>query len=504
MSLSFFRGLRATAGAGEPSRRDMLTSATALVAATLIRDRLAAAPDPAPARGKRVLVIGAGFAGLACADELAFAGYEVTVVEARDRVGGRVKSNTTLIRNQTLEEGGELVGPNQPVWGAYRKRFRFEFVKMESKDIDVIELGGKAKTKKEAVALFNQMNDAFGKLNDLAEPIPAYTPWEYERAKQLDRQSLGDWIEGLDEKTASKECKACMSVQFTAINGVPPAWQSLLMVLAIIKGAGVQKFWDETDTMHVRGGCQQLAEQLGKSLVARGGKVVTKCPVRSVRVLKDKVLVAFADGKEESWDDVVLTAPPSVWSKIAFFPALPAGLVTPFADNVKYLAVCDGQPWKAIDRQANAMSDGSVQLTWETTDGQVKGGEHAVVAITGGPAAEVCRSWAKAREGTVEEEYTKVLDGFWPGFAKARVKGKGKIYDWLSDPYSRGSYSCPAPGQVTVAGPLLAKGVGGRLHFAGEHCCYAFLGWMEGALSSGVRLAARLCERDGLVKPLAK
>lgn len=503
MSLSFFRQLRAIADPNGVSRRDVLFSTGAALGGLLLQNRLAAAPEPSEEpKGKRVLVIGAGFAGLACADELAFAGYRVTVVEARDRIGGRVKSNTTLIKNQTLEEGGELVGPNQPIWNAYRKRFGFEFVKMESKDVDVIELGGKPKTKKEAVELYNQMNAAFGKLNDLAEPVPAYAPWEDDRAKELDRQSLGDWIEGLDEKVASKECKRCMSVQFTAINGVPPAWQSLLMVLAIIKGAGVQGFWEETDTMHVKGGCQQLADKLEKSLVAQGGKVITKCPVRSVRVLKDKVLVTLASGKEETWDDVVLTAPPSVWGKIAFFPALPAGLVTPFADNVKYLAVCDGQPWEGIDRQANAMSDGNVQLTWETTEGQVKGGEHAVVAITGGSEADVCRSWAKA--GTVEAEYTKALDKFWPGFAKVSVKGKGKIYDWLSDPYSRGSYSCPAPSQVTVAGPLLAKGIGGRLHFAGEHCCYAFLGWMEGALSSGVRLAARLCERDGLLKPLAK
>jgi monoamine oxidase len=50
---------------------------------------------------------------------------------------------------------------------------------------------------------------------------------------------------------------------------------------------------------------------------------------------------------------------------------------------------------------------------------------------------------------------------------------------------------------------LLAEGIGGRLHFAGEHCCYAFTGWMEGALSSGVRLAHTLCERDGVEKKVS-
>jgi monoamine oxidase len=140
-----------------------------------------------------------------------------------------------------------------------------------------------------------------------------------------------------------------------------------------------------------------------------------------------------------------------------------------------------------------------VQLTWETTAGQGDDGEHAVVAISGGTAADECRSWAPDK---LDAQYKAALDRFWPGYAKAHLRGE--LYDWLADPYSRGSYSVAAPGQVTVAGPLLTRGVGGRLHFAGEHCCFAFLGWMEGALSSGVRVARKIAERDGLVVPAAR
>jgi monoamine oxidase len=48
-------------------------------------------------------------------------------------------------------------------------------------------------------------------------------------------------------------------------------------------------------------------------------------------------------------------------------------------------------------------------------------------------------------------------------------------------------------------GPTLHKGIG-RLHFAGEHCCYKFVGYMEGALNSGASLAKRIAARDGLLK----
>ena len=75
---------------------------------------------------------------------------------------------------------------------------------------------------------------------------------------------------------------------------------------------------------------------------------------------------------------------------------------------------------------------------------------------------------------------------------------KTQFIDWRNDPLARGTYSFPAPGQVTTIGPLLDAGLG-RIHFAGEHCCPAFVGYMEGALQSGVRQAQQLAKRDGVV-----
>ena len=71
--------------------------------------------------------------------------------------------------------------------------------------------------------------------------------------------------------------------------------------------------------------------------------------------------------------------------------------------------------------------------------------------------------------------------------------------DWQADMWTLAGYSFPAPGQITTIGPRLRKGLG-RLHFAGEHCCYGFVGYMEGALNSGVTLAKRLAIRDGVLK----
>ncbi len=497
MTQSFLHQLqRFATGKPKPSRREVLTAALAASSGVLLHDQLCAAPE---AKGPRVVIIGAGLSGLASADELAYLGYRVTVVEARNRLGGRVESRTDLVQNKVVEAGGELVGPNQPTWMAYGKRFNLRFLELPDSPTDVIELDGRVLQQAAARALHREMRAGFRNMNREARPVPAFTPWETPGANQLDSQSLADWI---IRQKVSNECKIAMAIQFTAINGIVPAWQSLLGVLAIVKGGGLDKFWDETDTLHVERGCQQLATRLAESLRRRAGNDAVRLdkPVRAVRIRQAGVTVELRDGTTMEADDVVLTAPPSVWSKIDFMPALPAGLVTPLADNVKYLAVTNGRPWADAKRSVNALSNGPVQLTWETTAGQGQKGQHAIVAISGGPAADRCRSWAAANQ--LDRRYREALDRFWPGFANASVQGR--LYDWLGDPYSRGSYSFPAPGQVTVAGPLLMRGIERRLHFAGEHCCYAFTGWMEGALSSGVRLARRLAERDGLVKPIAR
>jgi monoamine oxidase len=494
MSLSFLHQLRALAGYPDvPSRREVLAAALVASGGLFLPECMAAAP-PAKRKGSRVIVLGAGLAGLACADELAYAGYDVTVVEARDRLGGRVVSRTDLVRDKIVEGGGELVGPNQPTWVAYAKRFGLKFLPMPESPTDVIELNGKVLDRGRARALYQEMRAGLRRLNTAADPVPAYTPWEMPKAAGLDRQSLADWF---SSQKVSTDCKLAMAVQFTAINGIVPAWQSLLGVLAIVKGGGLDRFWDETDTCHVQGGCQQLAQRLAGSLHWRAGagRVRLGQPVRAVRLRKESVAVELHNRTVLEADDVVVTLPPSVWNKVAFEPTLPPGLLTPLADNVKYLAVTNGRPWAEARRSVNALSNGDVQLTWETTAGQGDKGEHAVVAISGGPAADVCRSGTPKQ---IDDRYRAALERFWRGFARAWVRGR--LYDWLGDPYSRGSYSFPAPGQVTVAGPLLARGIGGRIHFAGEHCCYAFTGWMEGALSSGVRLASRLAERDGLVR----
>lgn len=442
----------------------------------------------------RVLVIGAGFAGLACADELAAAGYRVTVLEARERSGGRVWSLRDLAPGKIIEAGGELVGPNQPTWMAYARRFGFKFVELPWNPSDTIRLGEETLSPDVARQLWTEMRTALEQLNAQAEPIDADRPWRSPRAADLDARSLEHWIERLD---VSPRCKQLIAIQMTGINGLIPAWQSFLGILAIVRGGGLQKFWDETDTLHCVGGAGQLADRLTMSLRERLGPdaVQWQRVVQAIRVERDKVHVELTDGSRWSADDVVLTAPPSTWNKMAFDPPLPPQLVVPMAASTKYLAILRRAVWRDREREPNAMATGPIQLTWETTAGQGEAGPHGLVAFAGGRAADECRGWPDAQR---DSKFRAELERLFPGASDAL--SHGRFVDWVVDPWARGTYSFPAPGQVMTVGPILDSGWQRRLHFAGEHTSYSFVGWMEGALSSGVRLAQKLMERDGVAR----
>jgi monoamine oxidase len=164
--------------------------------------------------------------------------------------------------------------------------------------------------------------------------------------------------------------------------------------------------------------------------------------------------------------------------------------------NIKYLAALKSPVWRRSEVAPELLSDGPVSLTWHATDGQRGPGE-AMVAFSGGPAADVCRGWTAAeRNRNYLAELNRVFRGISASFVRAR------FMDWPSDPWTKGSYSFPAPGQVTTQGPLLRDGIG-RLHFAGEYTSYAFMGYMEGALNSGAAAARRIAVKDGVLKSKA-
>jgi monoamine oxidase len=264
--------------------------------------------------------------------------------------------------------------------------------------------------------------------------------------------------------------------------------------LAMIKGGGVEKYWTDSEVFRCRGGNQQLAARFVSAIGA--AKVMTRTPVRAIDVTDQGVRVALANGKTLEGDRAILTAPPPTWNRIAIDPALPPNLAPQMGSNVKFLIGLSGPFWRRSDLAPDLLSDGPVSMTWHATEAQ-RGAGDAMVAFSGGPAAEICRDWGARRVENYLTELGKVYKGI-----RASYSGKSRFMDWPGDAWSKASYSFPAPGQVTAQGPVLYDGIG-RLHFAGEYSSYAFMGYMEGALHSGAAVAKRIAEKDGVLKGLA-
>jgi monoamine oxidase len=286
---------------------------------------------------------------------------------------------------------------------------------------------------------------------------------------------------------------------FAADNGVPVEQQSLLGVLAMVKGGGLDRYWTDTELFRCQSGNQSLAEHFERQLNERKHTVITGTPVRQLRPAGGGIEIHLDNqGKEpDRADDVICAVPPSVWHTIdvSAFPELAGKLSSPprMGSNVKNLMRFEKRFWEAFASSPTLSADGPVDLTWETTE-EEKGGDFVLVAFSGAVDAVECAGWSASER---DKKYLDAMQAPYPGISH-EIRDQ-RFKNWPEDQWTRGSYYFPRPREVTAWGPLWKAGYGGWFHFAREHSCYAFMGYMEGALASGYRLARRLAIRDQIV-----
>jgi monoamine oxidase len=261
-------------------------------------------------------------------------------------------------------------------------------------------------------------------------------------------------------------------------------------MLTLIKGGGMDKYWTESEAFRCVGGAQQLTMKLVGQIGS--GNISLRTPVVAVRAKENGMVVSTADGEPHECDDVVLAVPPSTWGKIHFFPELPEGLRPQMGMALKYLAAVKEAYWNKKTYSPSGYTDLEVSATWDATEKQ-GAGSAGLCAFSGGPAAEQAR---KVSPGDRDRRYGLILEALLPGYAENFVRGR--FIDWPADPWVLGGYSFPAPGEVTSIGPVLREPYG-QMHFAGEHNCIKFAGYMEGALTSGATVAREIAQRDGVL-----
>lgn len=474
------------------TRREMLRAAAASAALPLLGGMGRARAQDASG-GDGVAIIGGGFAGLACAVTLADAGYAPLVLEVRRRHGGRVLSFADMAEGKIVEAGGEFIGANHPTWQAMAKRMGLELYEVPDDDglAFPILINGELLDKKAAEALYEEMAEAFKTLTEQAKAINADEPWTSDKAVELDAKSVADWWNGVK---ASDRAKRAIRVQLETDNAAPLEKLSLLAMLAMIKGGGLEAYWTDSETYRCKGGNGQLATAMAGSL--HGSRIIYTEQVTQVKLRGPSLIVTSKGGRSVNAKHVVLATPPATWDAIAFDPGLAALPRVQMGTALKQLSVVKERFWVRGGRSGESLSDEGPAMTWDATSGVAGEGPACLTAFSAGERADkAIASWGSKSEPIWTAELDKIQPGYSENVTSTRIMA------WSLEQWTRGGYSFPAPGQVTTVVKAMREQFGEtKMWFCGEHTSSKFPGYMEGALESGVREAQRIIASDKAAK----
>lgn len=458
-------------------------------------------------RGTRtvdVVIVGAGFAGLTAARELVRDGRSVCVLEARDRVGGRVW-NREIGNKEESERGGTFVGPTQDHVIKLADTLGIGRFKTYNTGENVYFADGQRSTFSDTLptgsapldpAIVVDLATVISALDEMAATVPVDAPWRAARAGEWDGQTFETW---LNANSTSEKFRRLAAVASRPIFGGEPRELSLLFVLYYIASSGNERtlgtfernFNTREGAQEQRfiGGSQQIAHELHKRL---GKRVVLRSPVKkiiqgksSVRVESSRLIVKAKR--------VIVAVPPVIAGQIDFSPDLPADRVAlqsrvPQGTLLKVAAVYDTPFWRAKGLTGQALSlSGPVNATFD--DSPPDGSPGVVFGFIGGDDARAFRRLS------VGARRAAVLGNFTTFFGPEAQSPKDYFEtDWPGERFSRGGpVGILGPGTLTAYGPALRKPVR-RVHWAGTESAIYWNGYMDGAVSSGERAAREVSD----------
>ena len=459
---------------------------------------LAARDRPDPGTPRRTVVAGAGLAGLTAAVTLRDAGWDVVVLEARSRVGGRVHTayggvdGVALAPGLHAELGGEsideshgsLLGllrrfgiPTEERPGSTRDRVMRGRVRYHGRNGAVNEFmrGGEG-------GVFRDYARAYEGIERLAE-AHAIDPEHPEHARDaagLDRTSVAAWLDALH---LGPEAGFFVRQANTSLYNCELADLSMLFVAQQAAAtAGIPSAASET--RRVAGGNARLPRAMADEL---GAAVVRDAPVTAVRTTRDHVTVV-AGAAHHTAAHVVLAMPVPPLRTVRFDPALPdriADAITELdlGDATKVVTQYDAPFWRDEHESGFSLTDLTYRISWDATDSYDAVAGLLTTYTTAANGRALAALEPSARIARVQAELAVVFPT-----SELRRPGPAVTMAWNNEPFTGGGYAAYRPGQLVPFWSALRDGTD-RVHFAGEHL-EAPAGYMESAVRSGLRVAA--------------
>ncbi len=484
----------------QPQRRQWLgTTAAALASAPLWRPSAAEAATGVGLQGQHsadVVVLGGGYAGLACARALVAAGREVLLLEARERPGGRCLNQAlpAPYAQWTVAGGAQFLGPTQDRMYALCKEFGLSTAPIYDTGKLVNIAQGKRSTYTGVLPTANLLTAADAglallNLDNMAAKVPLDAPWTAPNAAELDAMTVQAWI---DKHISLRDARNLMRTAVLALLCVEPAGISMLFFLHYIRaGGGLNSLLATTGGAQqdqVIGGTQLIALGMARAL---GQRVVYNSPVRRVSQPASGGVRIEGDGFGVQANRVVVAMSPALAGRIDFQPLSGAMQLrvqmmqrVPMGAVWKVHAVYDRPFWRDQGLSGQVTSDAYLsKVTFDSTPPTPGAPGILMGFIEGQDALDAALMSPAERKAKIVEAFTAY---FGSGAANPRAYMET---NWQAEAYSQGGYTgvCP-PGVLTSFKSVWRQAIG-RVHWAGTETATVWSGYMEGAVRSGERAA---------------
>ena len=453
---------------------------------------------------QRIIVAGAGLSGLSAAYELAGKGFDVTLLEARDRIGGRIFTLRKPFSDDLFTEtGGELIGDGYKRLLKYADELGVEYKELRAE----LETGGSVAELQDGIGRNAYMKGRFYRKGTKIKRHPYRLKGQEAKIlpqtlygmklrlmfNELRRKTrtLADFdkislAEAFRQKGVSKKSLNLINIalNYNSINTVSAG--GVLFDSIRRRNAG-------TVPLKFVGGNDRITEALGRAALMKGVKFSLGSKIKKIHQDKNGVRIHFQNRKGEmetiEGDRFVCTIPFSVLRDIKFTPALPeqkskAIKELDYTQNTKVFHQAKYAEWDKRSLGSSVWTDTPLERIFSTTGRS--GDEKGIFTIwTEGDGSKFLENMPEdKRIDYARRKFEQVLP-----FMKGSIE-KSHTLSWSQDEFAKGAYSHFKTGQLTTIGPNIKTAVG-RIHFAGEHTAEKSPG-MEGALESAERVVTEI------------